>query len=218
MYGVNGVMDGPGRRAPDFGDEEEETVQIIQYPHPTLRHVSKPLKRVDAELRAMVARMFELMYAHEGVGLAANQVDLPYRFFVTNIEGDPQVTEAERVYINPVLSHATGMEEAREGCLSIPGVHGQVKRAAHVRVAAYDLRGNEVNAELSGMSARVVQHETDHLDGILFIDRLSPTSEMEVRESLKEFELQFVSRRQLGEIPPDAQIADRLASLETLRA
>ncbi|MFV2070373.1 MAG: peptide deformylase [Pirellulales bacterium] len=193
-------------------------MQIIQYPHPTLRHVSKPLKRVDAELRAMVARMFELMYAHKGVGLAANQVDLPYRFFVTNVEGDPQTTEAERVYINPVLSHAKGMDEAEEGCLSIPGVHGQVKRAACIRVTAYDLSGKQVDTELSGLSARVVQHETDHLDGVLFIDRLSPTSEIEVRESLEEFELQFVSRRQLGEIPPDAHIADRLASLETLRA
>src|SRR2546423_12486363 len=97
-------------------------LQVIQYPHPTLRHRSKPLRRVDAELRKIVSEMLELMYEHEGVGLAANQVDLPYRLFVTNVEGDPKANDAECVFINPVLSSGRGQEEDEEGCLSIPGI------------------------------------------------------------------------------------------------
>ncbi len=193
-------------------------MQIIYYPHPTLRHVSKPLKRVDAELHAIVRQMFELMYEHNGVGLAANQVDLPYRLFVTNVEGDPDVQEAERVYINPVLSGAKRSDEAEEGCLSIPNVFGQVQRAERIIVNAYDLDGQEIKTELDSLSARVVQHETDHLDGKLFIDRLSPTAQLDLRDALEEFELEFGSRRQQGEIPDDGKIAARLTELEKLRA
>ncbi|HCK40114.1 MAG TPA: peptide deformylase, partial [Planctomycetaceae bacterium] len=83
-------------------------LKIIHYPHPTLRHVSKPVKRVDAELKDMIAQMFALMYRHEGVGLAANQVDLPYRLFVANPSGDPENKEAEHVFINPVLRGGKG--------------------------------------------------------------------------------------------------------------
>src|SRR5262245_34899561 len=78
-------------------------LKIIHYPHPTLRHVSKPLKRVDRELRDMIAEMFDLMYEHEGVGLAGNQVDLPYRVFVANPTGDAKEKESECVFINPVI-------------------------------------------------------------------------------------------------------------------
>ena len=193
-------------------------MEIIHYPHPTLRHVSKPLKRVDAELHAIVARMFELMYEFNGVGLAANQVDLPYRLFVTNIEGDPEVREAEQVYINPVLSGAKGNAEAEEGCLSIPNVYGQVKRAETITVSAYNLAGEMIEADLDSLSARVVQHETDHLDGKLFIDRLSPTAQLDVRQALEEFEIEFGSHREQGKIPDDDQITARLCELEKLRA
>lgn len=192
-------------------------MQIIHYPHPTLRHESRPLRRVDAELRAIVDEMFALMYANEGVGLAANQVDLPYRLFVVNVESDPEVKEAEMVFINPVLSKPKGHDEAEEGCLSIPGVHGPVRRAERISVQAYDLAGAEIRGEYSGLLARVVQHETDHLDGTLFIDRLSPTARMEVAEKLEDFEIEFRSKRETGEAPDDATIAARLAVLEELR-
>jgi len=104
------------------------SLQIIHYPHPTLRHVSKPLARVDAELRAWVAEMFDLMYEHEGVGLAANQVDLPYRLFVCNPSGDQSEKESECVFINPVIVKGSGQHEHDEGCLSIPGIHAPVVR------------------------------------------------------------------------------------------
>lgn len=193
------------------------SLRIVQYPHPTLRHVSKPLKRVDAELRKIVAEMLELMYEHEGVGLAGNQVDLPYRLFVTNPQGDREVKDAEHVFINPVIRGGKGQAEAEEGCLSIPGVYAPVTRKETIRVQAYDLAGNEFDAELDGLFARVVQHETDHLDGVLFIDRLSPAAAAEVKDALAEFELDFQSKRSTGELPADDQVAARLAELEKLR-
>jgi len=192
-------------------------LQIVQYPHPTLRHVSKPLKRVDKELHATVREMFELMYAAKGVGLAANQVDLPYRLFIINLESDPHAPEKELVFLNPVLTSRKGTAEAEEGCLSLPGLYADVKRPERVTLNAYDLAGQEITLELDGLFARAVQHEIDHLDGILFIDRLSPTAEMGVKETLAEFELQFTGQRERHEIPNDEAIAKRLAELEKLR-
>ena len=193
------------------------SLHIIHYPHPTLRHPSKPLKRVDAELRKIVAEMFELMYEHEGVGLAANQVDLPYRLFVTNVEGNPEAKESECVFINPVLSGGRGQEEDEEGCLSIPGIYAPVTRNATIKVEAYDLAGNEITMEAEGLMARVLQHETDHLDGTLFIDRLGPAQLAAVRDKLEEFELDFQSRRETGELPSADAVTARLQELERLR-
>jgi peptide deformylase len=192
-------------------------MHIVQYPHPALRHPSKPLKRLDADVRRMVREMFELMYEANGVGLAANQVDLPYRLFVVNAKADPAEPEQEMVFINPVLSNKKGSEEAEEGCLSLPGLYAPVKRPEKVTVSAYDLSGQSVNCELDGLLARVVQHETDHLDGVLFIDRLSATNQVAVREGLEEFEAEFRQTRAVGEIPDDEAIAARLSELEGQR-
>jgi peptide deformylase len=192
-------------------------LEIIQYPHPTLRHVSKPLKRVDAELRAMVAEMFDLMYKHEGIGLAANQVDLPYRVFVCNIEGDPKAKDAEYAFINPVILKGSGQHEREEGCLSIPGVYAPVIRKEKITVQAYNLAGEEITGELDGLFARCVQHEIDHLDGRLFIDRLTPTQLADISGELEEFEIDFNSKRAVGEMPSDEQIAARIGELERLR-
>ncbi len=193
-------------------------VKIVHYPHPTLRHISKPLKRVDKELHGIVREMFDLMYEAKGIGLAANQVDLPYRLFVLNLESDPDKKELEFVFLNPVITSRKGMAEAEEGCLSIPGLYANVKRPERVSLNAYNMSGEELNLELDGLFARAVQHEIDHLDGVLFIDRLSPTTEMDVREALADFEDQFVNQRERGEIPDDDAIARRLDELEQLRA
>ncbi|MEX2141299.1 MAG: peptide deformylase [Pirellulales bacterium] len=191
-------------------------LQLIQYPHPTLRHVSRPLKKIDAELRGFVRQMFELMYKHRGVGLAANQVDLPYRLFVVNLEGDPAKGE-EIVFVNPVLSRRKGLAEAEEGCLSLPGMYGYVKRPAEVVLDAFSLEGKPIHLELDDLFARVVQHETDHLDGRLFIDRLNTTGALNARPILDEFEIAFAGQRERGEIPSDELIAIRLATLEGQR-
>lgn len=190
------------------------SLEVIQYPHPTLRHISRPLKKVDAELRKIVAEMFDLMYAHEGVGLAANQVDLPYRLFVANAEGDPNAKDAEFVFINPVLRKGKGQAEDTEGCLSIPELRAPVIRNATIEVEAYDLDGNLIHADAEGLMARILQHETDHLDGKLFIDRLSPTELAAIKDKLYEFELAFQSKRDTGELPNDEAIAARWAELE----
>jgi peptide deformylase len=192
-------------------------LQIINYPHPTLRHVSKPLRRVDAEIHRIVREMFELMYAAKGIGLAANQVDLPYRLFVINLESDPSAKSNEMVFINPVLRSQHGMEEAEEGCLSLPNLYGDVRRPERVVLNAFNPSGEEVTMELDGLFARAVQHEVDHLDGILFVDRLTSTGLLDAKPALLTFEEQFLSQRERGTIPADAAIAARLAELEKLR-
>lgn len=193
--------------------ESPSSLQIVNYPHPTLRYVSRPVRRVDAELRQMVQQMLQLMYVAKGVGLAANQVDLPLRLFVVNTAGNPEEGE-EHVFINPVISHPKGQAEQEEGCLSIPGVVGNVRRPEQVRVQAYDLSGNEIQLHLDGLFARVVQHELDHLDGVLFTDRLSETGKLAVRAELEELELEFKMRRDTRAIPGDDQIAKQRTELE----
>ena len=188
-------------------------MEIVTYPHPTLRHKSKPIKRVDAGLQLIVRQMFDLMYEARGVGLAANQVDLPIRLFVMNLEADPEKGD-ELVFINPVLARPKGREESEEGCLSLPELYGPVTRPQKVHINAYGLSGTEFSADLDGLFARVVQHETDHLHGVLFIDRLSETARLEVAQTLDEFETDFASRRRTGGIPPDEQIAARLKEWE----
>ena len=191
-------------------------LKIIQYPHPTLRHVSKPLTRVDAELHHAIKQMFELMYAAKGVGLAANQVDLPYRFFIVNPQGDPAKGE-EMVFINPVLSRHKVSAEAEEGCLSLPGLYADVMRAEHVTIDAYNLAGEPVHLDAEGFLARVLQHETDHINGKLFIDRLGTAAQMDVRDMLREFEIQFASQREHKELPDEAAMKRRIEELEKLR-
>lgn len=189
-------------------------MKIVTYPHPTLRHKSKPIKRVDAELRTIIRQMFDVMYEARGVGLAANQVNLPIRLFVVNLDAEPEQGE-ELVFINPVVSRPKSSEEAEEGCLSLPELYGPVMRPKKVRVNAFGLSGNEFNAELDGLFARVIQHEIDHLDGILFVDRMSETAKLEIASTLDEFETDFASRRAVGGIATDAEIATQLADWES---
>jgi len=193
-------------------------VQIIKYPHPTLRHKSKPLKRVDRELKQMVQQMFELMYSHQGIGLAANQVDLPYRLFVMNVRGDASEKDEEKVFLNPVITRKTGSAEADEGCLSFPDIFAPVRRPEKIVVTAYGLDGQEFSYEMDGLYARAVQHEMDHLDGVLFVDRLSSAHELAVRQDLDQLVREFESSRRLGAIGDDEAIAARLAELEAARA
>lgn len=193
-------------------------MRIIRYPHPTLRHKSKPLRRVDSELKQMIRQMFDLMYEEDGIGLAANQVDLPYRLFVINIRGEASAKEEELVFINPVITGQKGMVEDREGCLSLPEIYAPVRRPEKVVVAAYNELGKEVRYELDGLNARAVQHEYDHLDGKLFIDRLSEANLLAIKEDLIELENDFYGQRRMGIIPEDEQILARLSELEGVRA
>ncbi len=192
---------------------EGPSLQIVHYPHPTLRRKTKPVRRVDVELVRIVRQMFGLMYANNGIGLAAPQVDLPLRLFVVNLSGKPDEGE-EFVFINPVLSKPKGNEESEEGCLSFPELWGLVTRPKLITVDAYNLRGEEVRLNLNGMLARVVQHEYDHLDGVVFVDRMTTTARAKAQPMLDEFELDFRTLRQTGVMPSDDVIAGRLTQWE----
>ncbi|MBT3890818.1 MAG: peptide deformylase [Planctomycetaceae bacterium] len=188
-------------------------MEIITHPHPTLSYKSKTIQRINSELRDIVAEMFELMYAAKGVGLAANQVNLPLRLFVVNTSSDAEEGE-ELVFINPVLSKGKGSEIEDEGCLSLPNVYGPVNRSRTIHVEAFGMQGNTISADLDGLLARVVQHETDHLDGIMFLDRMNPLSLKALEADLQEFELEFTSRRQGDIIESDEVIYAKLATWE----
>jgi peptide deformylase len=187
-------------------------LEIVQYPHPTLRYKSKPIKRVDAELKAIVKEMFELMYDARGIGLAANQVDLPLQLFILNLTSEPDGEEL--VFINPVISAPKGVSEAEEGCLSIVGVNANVTRPEQIHVTGYDLSGNEIDQTVDGLFARAVQHEVDHLQGVLFIDRVKESAQKQVEHDVEEFVIDFENKRATGEIPDDETIMKKLAEFE----
>ena len=144
-------------------------LEIVTLGHPALRRCADPVPEVTSELRRLADDMLAVMKQHAGIGLAAPQVDRLVRLFVTRAPDD-----RERVFINPEIIR-TGIEtESREeGCLSIPGPRADVERPAQIRVQARNRRGRLFALEAEGMLARVIQHEIDHLNGILFIDHLS---------------------------------------------
>ena len=180
--------------------EQERTLSVVVHPHPTLRLKSKPIVRVDDQLRDFVKQMFDLMYESKGVGLAANQVNLPLQLFVINPAGKPDEGE-EMVFINQVLSKPKGSESAEEGCLSLPGVYGEVVRAAEIDVEAYTHMGQRIKFRASGYLARILQHENDHLQGTMFFDRMSPARRTEIDDLIAEFEEDEEVRRGLGGVP-----------------
>ncbi|MFO0014347.1 MAG: peptide deformylase [Planctomycetota bacterium] len=181
-------------------------LHLITYPHPTLRYPAKPLARVDAHLKTLVSEMFDIMYEHRGVGLAATQVNVPIRLFIANPSGEKE-TGPELVFINPVIQRATGTAEAEEGCLSLPGVNAAVKRNKAVRINAYGIEGSEINMDVDGFLARIIQHEVDHLDGVLFIDRVSEENQKPFIDDLIGFESTFDLKRKAGLIGTDEQLA-----------
>ncbi len=187
---------------------------VVKYPHPILRHKCKPVKRIDRELRDVIAEMFAVMYDDDGVGLAANQVDLPYRLFVLNTSGDRTRKENEFVFINPVISKKKGSAESEEGCLSFPEIHASVIRPDEIVIQGVGLDGQVQEFHWKGFAAKAAQHEMDHINGVMFIDRLSPANLLAVRDRLEELELEFETNRRLKLIPDDAEIAARIEELE----
>jgi peptide deformylase len=163
-------------------------LKIIFWPDPRLTKISKPVERFDATLAAFAAGMFELMRESKGVGLAAPQVGKNIRLFVMNHDGDPA---HDRVYVNPILSDADGDEEAEEGCLSLPKVNINVFRNVTLRMRAQDLTGQPFEQIETGYLARIWQHETDHLNGILLLDRMGPATKITYRKILKDLKDQY---------------------------
>lgn len=189
-------------------------MEIVRYPHPALRWKSKPVQQITQHLRDTVSEMFRLMYEARGIGLAANQVALPYRVFVMNPTGDPEEKDQEQVFLNPEIFTRKGSVEGEEGCLSLPDLYGAVPRADQIVVSAFDLSGREFEMALNDLASRVVQHETDHLDGVLFIDRVNEATLRELAPHLDDLEQQFRREQKSGAIPQDAILEERLKSLE----
>ncbi len=161
-------------------------MKIVTYPDPVLLRESAPLATIDDEVRARVAEMFALMYEARGIGLAAPQVDWPVRLFVVNLAAEAGQGE-ERVFINPVMVEKSKTEAVNdEGCLSIPGVSAPVKRAIRVMMDATDLEGRRFTAVGEELFARVLQHEFDHLNGILFVSKVVPSQQKQILKRLRE--------------------------------
>ncbi len=154
------------------------------YPDPILLRRAAPLKRIDARVRERVEEMFRVMYEEGGIGLAAPQVGWSVRLFVVNLAAEPGEGE-ELVYINPRITGAEGETVEEEGCLSIPDIRGKVARSQRVHVTAQGLDGEVFEQDVEDLHARAVQHELDHLDGILFIQRLGATEKLLIRSKLK---------------------------------
>jgi peptide deformylase len=189
--------------------------RIVLYPHPALRYESRPVTQIDDELRASVRTMFDLMYESRGIGLAANQVALPFRFFILNPTADPEQKDKEQVFINPVIVKRHSVIEDEEGCLSFPGMYFKVRRARKIRVKAFDLEGNEVDLEAEDLVSRAIQHETDHLSGKLYIDTLGVLGRHSIAGKLKEIEAKYREAQAAGEFPSDAESARLLDTLIT---
>ena len=192
-------------------------MKVLNYPHPVLKYKCKPINKIDQGLRDLVAEMFQIMYEDDGVGLAANQVGLPYRLFVMNPEGDPEKKEEELVCINPVILKRSGKVEDNEGCLSFPGIHADVLRAEAITFESISLDGEIQRFDWKGHKARIVQHEIDHLNGIGFVDRLSAGAMLEIKQELEDLKTVFEGDRRLGFIPSDEEIARQIEELERLR-
>jgi len=146
---------------------------ILTVPDPMLKKVSARVDVVDDELRALMDDMLETMYAAPGIGLAAIQIGVPKRVIVMDL-AKPDETPAPRYFVNPEIVWAS--EETQpyeEGCLSVPEIYDEVERPAHVKLRYLDYNGNPVEEDAEGMYAVCIQHEMDHLDGVLFIDHLS---------------------------------------------
>lgn len=162
---------------------------LTLYPDPLLRRPALPVEAFDEELRAIVAAMFERMYASKGVGLAAPQVGLKKRILVLNATGEPQ---DELVLVNPRILERSGTPTLfEEGCLSFPGIYAEVERPETCRVQAQKVDGTPFEASYDGFPGRILQHEYDHLEGVLLVDRMSPADRLRNKAALEELVVKF---------------------------
>jgi len=157
---------------------------LTLYPDPVLRKQALPVKAFDEELARTVAAMFERMVASKGVGLAAPQVGLKKRILVLNATGDKK---DDLALVNPTIVARSGPETLfDEGCLSFPGIYAEVRRPDRCTVKAFDPAGREIEREYSGFESRIIQHEFDHLEGVLLVDRMSPADKLTHKAALQE--------------------------------
>lgn len=163
-------------------------LNVLIYPDERLKIVAQPVEKVNDEVREIVANMFETMYHEEGIGLAATQVDIHRRIITIDIEG---TKENQYVLINPEILESCGETGIEEGCLSLPGMRGFVPRKEKVRIKALDINGEEFELEADGLLAICIQHEIDHLNGIVFADYLSPLKRQRMKDKLVKLKKQL---------------------------
>jgi peptide deformylase len=154
---------------------------ILEFPDPRLRTIAKPVERFDDALRQLADDMLETMYAAPGIGLAATQVNIHQRLLVLDVSEDHG---RPMVFVNPEILRAEGHQVYQEGCLSVPGIYADVKRAESISVRAFDQHGEPFELEADGLLAVCIQHEMDHLAGKVFVDYLSPLKRELVRKKL----------------------------------
>ena len=154
---------------------------ILEFPDPRLRTVAKPVTAVDDAMRRLIDDMLETMYEAPGIGLAATQVDVHLRLLVLDVSEDKC---RPMVFVNPEIVESEGSQVYQEGCLSVPGIYADVKRADRVLVRALDREGGALEVDAEGLLAVCLQHEMDHLMGKVFVDYLSPIKREQVRKKL----------------------------------
>jgi peptide deformylase len=157
-------------------------LEILQYPDPRLAHPAQRVEKIDDATRRLIDDMVETMYAAPGVGLAATQVDVHKQIVVIDVSEDRSDL---RVFINPEVTRREGVAVNQEGCLSVPGIYDNVERAESVTVTALDRNGARFTLNASGMLAACIQHEVDHLQGKVFVERLSDLKQNRIRAKLK---------------------------------
>jgi peptide deformylase len=155
---------------------------ILQYPDPRLHKVAAPVDRVDDKIRKLIKDMAETLYAAPGIGLAATQVDVHQRVIVIDVS---ETRDALQVLINPEIIEASGESDCEEGCLSVPGIYDKVRRAERIRVRALDAEGRPFEREAAGLLAVCIQHEMDHLEGKVFVEKLSRLKQQRILAKLR---------------------------------
>ena len=160
-----------------------EDLKIILWPDPRLLKRSKPITDFDEKLKTLANRMIQLMHEARGVGLAAPQVGENIRLFVLSHTGKP---EDDRVYVNPVLTEPAGDDEDEEGCLSLPGINAKIIRSESLRMSAQDLDGKPIEELATGYIARIWQHEFDHLNGTMLMDRMGEADKLGAKRILRD--------------------------------
>lgn len=157
-------------------------LKILEFPDPRLTTVAKAVETFDENIKKLADDMLETMYAAHGIGLAATQVNVHKRLLVLDVS---ESQDSPRVYVNPEIVDGQGEQVHEEGCLSVPGIYANVKRAENITVKAFDVEGEAFEEQLEGLHAVCVQHEMDHLVGRLFVDYLSPLKRNMVRKKLE---------------------------------
>jgi peptide deformylase len=165
-----------------------DNIKLMKYGSSVLREVAQPVDKITDEIRQIVEDMLAMLYKSDGVGLSAPQIGISMRIAVIDI--NPYEPSAKpMVLINPEIMDSEGQIEVEEGCLSIPGIRGDVKRAEKVVVKALDLEGNEICIEANELLARVLQHEIDHLNGKFFVDHLGRLKQQLIKKQLRKIEM-----------------------------